>query len=81
MKLPDWLKINGSWRTTLFGSSGLIWLIWNIAEMLTDGDPNTNPDWSFAIPAILYGIANVLSKDAVVTNASHPVKEGRTIKK
>lgn len=66
------MKIHGSWRSSLFGVGGLATILFNVASMLLDGDPNTNPDWSVTIPAIITAAALLFTKDANVSNASHP---------
>jgi hypothetical protein len=67
------MKIHGSWRSSLFGVGGLATIVFNVASMLLDGDPNTNPDWSVTIPAIITAAALLFTKDANVSNAAHPV--------
>lgn len=68
------LTINGSWKTTLLGASGLLVVIGNLMNILLDDDPKTVPDWSIYIPLIFGGIANMLSKDVNVSNALSPNK-------
>jgi hypothetical protein len=52
-----------SWKTTVFGASGLGTAIWNIASMLLDGDPATNPDWAVYLPVILASAAAIFARD------------------
>jgi hypothetical protein len=57
------MKIQGSWKTTLFGAGGLATIAFNLASMYLDGDPATNPDWSVFLPAILASTAALFARD------------------
>jgi hypothetical protein len=57
-----------SLKTTLFGSGGFIVLAANVASMLLDGDPHTNPDWSVIIPLAISNLGLLFAKDF---NATH----------
>lgn len=67
------MKLKGSWKTSLFGATGLVTLVYNVSSMLMDGDPMTNPDWSVVLPLALSGIAALFAKDANVSNAPMPM--------
>lgn len=70
--IPKPMKINGSWKTSLFGASGLITIVFNVASMLMDEDPNTNPDWSVMLPLLMTSIGALFAKDSNVSNAQNP---------
>jgi hypothetical protein len=72
--------LNGSWKTTLLGASGLLVIIGNLMNVYLDDDPKTAPDWSIYLPLIVGGIANMLSKDINVSNAPKPTEEGHKVK-
>lgn len=57
------MKINGSWKTTVFGAGGLLIIVTNVASMLLDGNPNTNPDWSVTIPSIMACLVGLFARD------------------
>lgn len=57
------MKISGSWKTTVFGAGGLGTAIWNIASMLLDGDPSTNPDWGVYLPLIFAAGVGLFARD------------------
>lgn len=73
------ITFNGSWKTTLIGSGGLLVAVGNVMNMLFDGDPKTNPDWSIYLPLIASLAANLFSKDADVTNAPHPTNVAKPV--
>ena len=68
------MKLPASWKTSMFGASGLLVLVVNTVSMLMDGDPKTNPDWSVTLPLLFSGVAALFAKDADVSNAAHPVE-------
>ncbi len=57
-----------SWRTSLFGSGGLAVLWFNVANMLLDDNPATNPDWSTVITATFACVATLFARDNNVTS-------------
>jgi hypothetical protein len=59
-----------SLKTTLFGSGGFIVLAANVASMLFDGDPNTNPDWSVIIPLAISNLGLLFAKDFNATGVA-----------
>lgn len=61
--LANNMKINGSWKTSLFGTGGILIIVANVASMLLDGDPNTNPDWSVTFAALMPAIAALFARD------------------
>jgi hypothetical protein len=73
------ITLNGSWKTTAFGTSGLLVVIGNVMNMLLDDDPKTNPDWSVYLPLIISLIANMISKDTNITHAPHPTRKGKPV--
>ena len=67
--------MTGSWRTSAVGYiaivSGLLGIIADI--IVTQGLPKTLPEYFVFGSMILGGVGHLLSKDAVVSNAPHPV--------
>lgn len=57
-----------SWRTSLFGSGGILILAANTAAMLLDGNPATNPDWNLTFAALMPAIAALFARDDKVTS-------------
>lgn len=57
------MKISGSWKTSLFSTGGLATIGYNIASMLLDGDPATNPDWGVYLPLILAAAIGLFARD------------------
>jgi len=57
-----------NYRTSLFGTGGILIIVANVASMLLDGDPTTNPDWSVTFAALMPSIAALFSRDAKVTS-------------
>ncbi len=49
-----------NWRTKIFGTGGLGYILFDTAAKLLDNDPSTNPDWMllggtlFALISALY---------------------------
>ena len=50
-------------KTTTLGILGLATLLGNVAMMLLDGDPLTNPDWGIVMPAVLAALSGVFARD------------------
>jgi hypothetical protein len=59
-----------NYRTSLFGTGGIVIIVVNVVSMLLDGDPTTNPDWSVTFAALMPSIAALFSRDAKVTSKS-----------
>jgi len=59
-----------NYRTSLFGTGGILIIAANVASMLLDGDPTTNPDWSVIFAALMPSIAALFARDAKVTSKS-----------
>ena len=73
------MKLPASWKTSATGIIGLIVLIGNVANMLLDDNPATNPDWSLVIPALLAGIGSLFAKDYNATNSPLPMPTAETV--
>lgn len=71
-QIPRPMKINGSWKTTLFGTGGIVIVLINAGLQLVDGNPATNPDWLATFSALMPSIAALFAKDSNVSNAPHP---------
>jgi hypothetical protein len=52
-----------SWKTSVAGGSALLVIISTTVKQLTDGDPNTNPDWNVVIPLLFTGLIGLFSRD------------------
>ena len=57
-----------NWKTSLFGAGGILVIAANVASMLLDGDPATNPDWSVTFAALMPSIAALFARDNNVTS-------------
>jgi hypothetical protein len=57
-----------NWRTSLFGTGGLVIIAANVISMLFDGNPATNPDWSVTFAAAMPAIAVLFARDSNVTS-------------
>lgn len=57
-----------SWRTTTTGVLAIIAAIVSAAQMLIDGNPATNPDWSAVAAAVIAGIGLVTARDNKVSS-------------
>lgn len=63
-----------SWRTSLFGTGGLVTLLASVASALLDGDPATNVDWTLTIAAAMPCIAALFARDNKVSSEAAGVK-------
>ena len=43
--------MKASWRTSVFGAGGLLYLVGMALTALFDGKPETNPDWGALVAA------------------------------
>lgn len=57
-----------SWKTSLFGSGGIVVVVAGVLSALCDGDPATNPDWNLTIAALMPSIAALFARDNNVTS-------------
>lgn len=57
------MKLSGSWKSTVFGAGGLGAALFNIASMLFDDNPNTNPDWGVYLPIIFASAVGLFTRD------------------
>ena len=55
--------LSKNWKTSLFGTGGLIVMWANVASMLLDGNDATNPDWSLVITATISAAGLLFAKD------------------
>lgn len=63
-------KLLTSWRTTLFGSTGLLYIL----SPMIDNDAATVIDWNTAIPAILVCLGLMAARDNKVSSEAAGVK-------
>ena len=57
-----------SWKTTVFGTGGLLVVVAAAVSALFDNDPATNPDWSAVIGAASACIGLLFARDNSVTS-------------
>lgn len=57
-----------SWKTSVMGAASIITAIAGAATLLLDGNPNTNPDWTAVIAAVVSGFGLIFARDANVTS-------------
>lgn len=60
--------MKASYRTSLFGAGGLLTVAVNVANMLLDGDPATNPDWSVVIATVVTAAGLLFARDDKVSS-------------
>lgn len=63
-----------SWKTTASAVAALVTLIGAIIGQLTDGNPETNPDWNVAIPVLFAGLTGLFARDNKVSSESAGAK-------
>ena len=63
-----------SWRTTLFGASGLIAVVASTLTAMFDGDPTTNPQWGVVSAAVAATIGLLFARDNKVSSESAGAK-------
>lgn len=57
-----------SWKTTLFGATGIVTIGIGVVNALVDGNPATNPDWTVVIGALTACFAGLFARDNNVTS-------------
>lgn len=62
------MKIKASWRTSVFGTGGLVAVIAATATSLTDGNPLTNPDWGAVVAALMACAGLLFARDDKVSS-------------
>lgn len=60
--------MNASWRTTLFGTGGLIIVVTTALNALFDGNPQTTPDWGAVAGAAAACLGLLFARDNRVTS-------------
>lgn len=65
---PSATGLSGSWKTSMAGIVAIVTAILNVVNLLMDGNPATNPDWTLTISAIMAGIGLVFARDNGVTS-------------
>lgn len=60
--------MKASWRTTLFGTGGLVAVLAATASALLDGNPATNPDWTLVVAAASTAIGLLFARDDKVSS-------------
>jgi hypothetical protein len=63
-----------SWRTTVFGTGGLLAVVVTILQALFDGNPQTNPDWGAAAAAIAASVGLLFARDHKVSSEDAGIK-------
>lgn len=77
--IPQPMKLNGSWKTSVFGTGGIGFLLFDTIAKLVDGDSSTNPDWALVVSALVTAVGLIFAKDANVSNASHPIAKAQPV--
>lgn len=52
-----------SWQTTAAGVAAILAAVAGAVQLLTDGDPSTNPDWNTTVTAIIAGVGLIFARD------------------
>lgn len=66
-----------SWQTSMAGLSAITVAVFSmIIQPLTDGNPETNPDYNVAITAIIAGIGLLFARDDNKTSEETGAKVG-----
>ena len=55
-------------KTSVSGFSAVLALLGTTLNLLTDGNPATNPDWNIVIPAFLTAVGLIFARDHSVTS-------------
>jgi hypothetical protein len=63
-----------SWRTTASGVAAILAAICAAAQLLLDNNPNTNPDWTSTMAAIMAGVGLITARDNKVSSEDVGVK-------
>lgn len=58
-----------NWKTTLFGTGGIAFYIFDIVSNMIAGTPE-KIQWQIAIPTIITGIGLIFAKDSNVTGGT-----------
>lgn len=66
--------MNASWRTTLFGTGGLLLALGSACAALFDGNPGTTPDWAAVAAAAAACIGLLFARDNKVSSESAGAK-------
>ena len=53
-----------NWKTSLFGTGGVVAILADVLTRLTDGNVLTNPDWNVVLPGLLTALGLVFAGDA-----------------
>lgn len=53
-----------NWKTSLFGTGGVVAILADVLTRLTDGNALTNPDWNVVLPALLTALGLIFARDA-----------------
>lgn len=52
-----------SWKTTAGGVAAILTAVGGALTLLFDGKPETNPDWSAVIAAVMAGVGLIFARD------------------
>ena len=63
-----------SWRTSIFGTGGLLLVVASALSALFDGDPATMPDWASVAGAAAACIGLLFARDNKVTSEAAGAK-------
>lgn len=57
-----------SWKTTTTGIAASVSAVASAVQLLTDGNPVTNPDWTAVIAALSAGLGLIFARDNKVSS-------------
>ena len=66
--------MKSSWKTTLFGTGGLVLVLVNALAAMFDNDPATSPNWALVIAAASPCIGLLFARDNTVTSEQAGLK-------
>lgn len=55
--------MKGSWKTTMGGVGAILAAVGGALNLMFDGNPATNPDWTIVIAAVTTGIGLIFARD------------------
>ncbi len=66
--------LKGSWKTSMAGIVAIVTAVLNAINLLMDGHPTTNPDWTATISAVMAGLGLLFARDNNVSSEAAGAK-------